>query len=156
MSFGSGSVRAVVQRARSASVQVAGEVVGAIARGLVVFVGAGADDTAQDVAYLVNKVLKLRVFPDDTGKMTQSLSDIGGELLVISQFTLYGDVRRGMRPSFAGAMEPAEAERRYEDFVAQARAHGQRVATGRFRADMRVTVDNDGPVTVLIDSKRAF
>lgn len=149
-------MRAVVQRAHSASVHVLGEEVGAIGRGLVVFVAAGAGDTERDARYVANKVLGLRVFPDDAGKMTQSLSDVSGELLVVSQFTLYGDVRRGMRPSFTDAMEPVEAERVYEAFVAHTRASGLRVATGRFRADMRVGVENDGPVTILIDSKRAF
>jgi D-tyrosyl-tRNA(Tyr) deacylase len=149
-------MRAVVQRAHGASVRVLGEVVGAIGRGLVVFLGAGAGDTEHDATYLANKVLGLRVFPDADGKMTQSLSDARGELLIVSQFTLYGDVRRGMRPSFTSAMEPIDAERLYESFVAHSRAHDLRVATGRFRADMHVTVENDGPVTILIDSKRVF
>lgn len=149
-------MRAVVQRAHSASVRVQGEEVGAIRRGLVAFVGAGEGDAERDVGYLANKVLGLRVFPDEAGKMTASLADIGGELLVVSQFTLYGDVRRGMRPSFTGAMDPTEAERLYERFVAQVRAGGLRVATGRFGADMHVTVENDGPVTILVDSRRTF
>jgi D-tyrosyl-tRNA(Tyr) deacylase len=149
-------VRAVVQRASRARVEVEGEVVGAIERGLVAFVGAAEGDDATDLAYLVNKVVGLRVFPDESGKMTLALPDIGGELLAISQFTLFGDVRRGMRPSFDGAMPPGPAEALYDQFVNAARARGVRVATGRFRADMRVFVENDGPVTILIDSKKIF
>ena len=149
-------MRAVVQRVRRASVEVEGELVGAIGRGLVAFVGAAEDDGDPDLAYVVNKVVGLRVFPDEAGKMTRALSDIGGELLAISQFTVFGDVRRGLRPSFDGAMEPTLAERAYERFVAEARARGVRVATGKFRAHMLVSVENDGPVTILIDSRRAF
>jgi D-tyrosyl-tRNA(Tyr) deacylase len=135
--------------------------VGAIERGLVAFVGAAAGDTEADVAYLVNKVTSLRVFPDAEGKMRHALAameplDAARGLLVISQFTLFGDVRGGNRPSFVGAMEPAEAERLYDLFVAQARARGLSVATGRFRADMTVHVENDGPVTILVDSKKLF
>lgn len=149
-------MRAVVQRARSARVEVAGEVTGAIERGLVAFVGAEAGDTEQDVAYAVNKVVGLRVFQDEAGKMSRSLADVGGGLLVISQFTVFGDVRRGLRPAFDGAMEPGAAERLYERFVEGARARGVAVATGRFRADMTVHVEGDGPVTILIDSRRLF
>lgn len=149
-------MRAVVQRARRARVEVGGEITGAIERGLVAFVGAASGDGDADLAYVVNKVVALRVFPDDEGKMRHALADIGGGLLVVSQFTLFGDVRRGNRPSFDGAMEPAAAERLYERFVAEARARGVTVATGRFRADMTVHVENDGPVTILIDSRRGF
>jgi D-tyrosyl-tRNA(Tyr) deacylase len=149
-------MRAVVQRARAARVEVGGEVTGAIERGLVAFVGAAEGDTEADVAYLAAKVVNLRVFPDAEGKMKLALAEAGGELLVVSQFTLFGDVRRGNRPSFDGAMEPVEAERLYERFVAEARARGVKVATGRFRADMRVFVENDGPVTILLDSKKLF
>jgi D-tyrosyl-tRNA(Tyr) deacylase len=149
-------VRAVVQRARRARVEVAGEVTGAIERGLVAFVGTAEGDGDADLAYVVGKVVGLRVFPDDEGKMRRSLADVGGGLLVISQFTLFGDVRRGNRPSFDGAMEPVGAERLYERFVADARARGVSVATGRFRADMTVHVENDGPVTILVDSRKAF
>lgn len=149
-------MRAVVQRALSARVEVAGEVVGAIGHGLVAFVGAGKDDDDADADYVANKVAGLRVFSDEAGKMSRALADVRGGLLAISQFTLFGDVRRGLRPSFDGAMEPARAEALYERFVASARARGLHVATGRFRADMRVFVENDGPVTILIDSKRAF
>lgn len=149
-------MRAVVQRVRRARVEVSGEITGAIERGLVAFVAAGADDTDAELSYVVGKVVSLRVFPDAEGKMRHALADIGGGLLVVSQFTLFGDVRRGNRPSFDGAMEPTQAEQLYERFVAEARARGVPVATGRFRADMTVHVENDGPVTILIDSKRQF
>jgi D-tyrosyl-tRNA(Tyr) deacylase len=149
-------VRAVVQRVHRARVEVGGEVTGAIERGLVAFVGAAEGDADADLAYLVNKVVSLRVFPDGAGKMRLSLADAGGALLVVSQFTLFGDVRRGNRPSFDDAMEPTLAEAMYERFVAEARARGLRVETGRFRAEMNVLVENDGPVTILIDSRKAF
>jgi D-aminoacyl-tRNA deacylase len=149
-------VRAVVQRVRGARVEVAGEVTGAIDLGLVAFVGAAEGDTRTDLEYVLGKVVGLRVFPDEAGKMSRALADAGGALLVVSQFTVFGDVRRGLRPSFDGAMEPAGAERMYDDFVRLARARGVRVETGRFRADMRVFVENDGPVTILIDSRRLF
>lgn len=149
-------MRAVVQRVLAARVEVGGEVTGAIERGLVAFVGAAEGDTQADLDYVLGKVAGLRVFPDDAGKMSRSLADIGGALLVVSQFTVFGDVRRGLRPSFDGAMEPASAERMYDEFVRQARARGLRVETGRFRADMRVFVENDGPVTILVDSRRLF
>jgi D-aminoacyl-tRNA deacylase len=149
-------VRAVVQRAKRARVEVAGEVTGAIERGLVAFVGAETGDTDADLAYTVNKVVGLRVFADEAGKMNRSLAEAGGGLLVVSQFTVFGDVRRGLRPAFDGAMEPVLAERLYDRFVEAARARGVPVATGRFRADMAVFVENDGPVTILIDSRRLF
>jgi D-tyrosyl-tRNA(Tyr) deacylase len=149
-------MRAVVQRVRSARVEVDGEVTGAIGLGLVAFVGAARDDTQADLEYVLGKVVGLRVFAGDAGKMSRSLADVGGSLLVVSQFTVFGDVRRGLRPSFDGAMEPVGAERMYDDFVRQAKARGIPVETGRFRADMRVLVENDGPVTVLIDSRRIF
>ena len=149
-------MRAVIQRVKRARVEVAGEVTGAIERGLVAFVGAAEGDGDADLAYVVNKVVALRVFPDDAGKMRLALADVGGGLLVVSQFTLFGDVRRGNRPSFDGAMEPAGAEQLYERFVAEARARGVPVATGRFRADMTVHVENDGPVTILVDSRKLF
>jgi D-tyrosyl-tRNA(Tyr) deacylase len=149
-------VRAVVQRARKARVEVGGEITGAIDRGLVAFVGAADGDGEADLAYVVNKVVSLRVFPDEEGKMKLSLADAGGSLLVVSQFTLFGDVRRGNRPSFDGAMEPVMAEKMYDRFVAEVRARGVRVETGRFRADMTVFVENDGPVTILVDSRKTF
>jgi D-aminoacyl-tRNA deacylase len=149
-------VRVVVQRARRARVEVEGVVLGAIEHGLVAFVGAAEGDTDQDLAYSVGKVVGLRVFPDEAGRMNRSLGEAGGSLLAISQFTVFGDVRRGLRPGFDGAMDPASAEPMYERFVAGCRARGVTVATGRFRADMLVVVENDGPVTILIDSRRTF
>jgi len=149
-------VRAVVQRVLSARVEVEGEVVGRIERGLVAFVGAAEGDTQADLDYTVGKVVGLRVFQDERGRMMRALGEVGGGLLVISQFTVFGDVRRGLRPSFDGAMEPVAAEALYDRFVAAARATGVTVQTGRFRADMRVHVENDGPVTILIDSRRTF
>jgi D-tyrosyl-tRNA(Tyr) deacylase len=149
-------MRAVVQRALAARVEVEGEVVGAIGRGLVAFLAAGRDDAEADADFMANKVAGLRIFNDESGRMSRSLADVGGAVLAISQFTLFGDVRRGLRPGFDGAMEPVRAEALYERFVAGVRARGLPVATGRFRADMRVIVENDGPVTILIDSKRAF
>jgi D-aminoacyl-tRNA deacylase len=149
-------MRAVVQRALSARVEVDGQVIGRIDRGLVVFVGAAENDERADLDYTVNKVVNLRVFSDETGRMTKALKDVDGALLVVSQFTVFGDVRRGLRPSFDGAMEPVKAEAMYDEFVAACRATGARVETGKFRADMRVFVENDGPVTILLDSKRLF
>lgn len=149
-------MRAVVQRARSARVEVDGDVVGRIGPGLVAFVGAGQDDTERDLAYVADKIVGLRVFEDDAGKMNRSVVEAGGSVLVVSQFTVYGDVRRGRRPSFAAAMAPAAAEVAYERFVELLRARGVDVSTGRFAALMRVVVDNDGPVTILIDSRKQF
>jgi D-aminoacyl-tRNA deacylase len=149
-------VRAVVQRVAQARVEVESEVTGQIQRGLVAFVGVAEGDTEADLTYVVNKVVALRVFPDAEGKMRHALADVGGGLLVVSQFTLFGDVRRGNRPSFDGAMEPGAAEAMYDRFVAEARRAlpGRLpVETGRFRAEMRVVVENDGPVTILIDSR---
>ncbi len=144
-------MRAVVQRVASARVEVDGERTGAIDRGLLVYLGVGRDDTERDRAYVLRKIVALRVFPDDAGKMTRSVTDVGGSLLVVSQFTLYGDVRRGARPSFDGAMASAEARAVCDAFVEEARALVP-VATGRFGADMQVTSVNDGPVTIWIDS----
>jgi D-tyrosyl-tRNA(Tyr) deacylase len=149
-------MRAVVQRAKRARVEVEGEVTGEIERGLVAFVGAAEGDGDADLAYLVNKVASLRVFPDDVGKMRHAAGDVGAGILVISQFTLFGDVRRGNRPSFDGAMDPAAAEQMVDRFVAALRARGLTVATGRFGAEMTVFVENDGPVTILIDSRKQF
>ena len=147
-------MRAVVQRVAWAKVEVEGKLVGAIERGLLVYLGAGKGDDAAARAYVLSKVLGLRIFPNDEGKMDRSMVDIGGALLVVSQFTLYGDVSKGRRPSFEGAMPPAEAEAAYEAFVADARAQGITVATGRFRAEMKVSSLNDGPVTIWLDSAR--
>lgn len=149
-------MRAVVQRCREARVEVAGEVVGAIGPGLVAFVGAGKGDGDVEMRYIADKLLGLRVFVDDAGKMNRSVVESGGSLLIVSQFTLYGDVRRGRRPGFDAALEPGAAQALIERLVGALRAGGVRVETGRFGADMRVLVDNDGPVTILIDSARAF
>ena len=148
-------MRAVVQRVAWAKVEVDGAVVGAIERGLLLYLGAGKGDGDAERAYVLSKVLGLRIFENDAGKMDHSVVDIGGALLVVSQFTLYGDVRRGRRPSFDGAMAPKEAERTYEAFVRDARAQGMSVATGKFRADMKVSSLNDGPVTIWIDSAKS-
>lgn len=145
-------MRAVVQRVLEARVVVSGEVTGEIAQGLLVYLGAGKGDTAEDRAWMLGKVLGLRIFENE-GKMDRSVVDVGGALLVVSQFTLYGDVRKGRRPSFDGAMPPEEAERAYDAFVREARASGIRVETGRFRADMKVSSINDGPVTIWMDSQ---
>jgi D-tyrosyl-tRNA(Tyr) deacylase len=146
-------MRAVVQRVTAARVEVAGEIVGRIERGLVAFVGIGKGDTDAEATYVVDKIVGLRIFEDDGGKMNRALADVGGGLLVVSQFTLYGDVRRGRRPGFDDAMPPAEAEALYDRVVALARARHPHVETGRFRADMRVVVDNDGPVTFILDTQ---
>jgi D-aminoacyl-tRNA deacylase len=147
-------LRAVVQRVLSARVEVDGEIVGAIDHGLLVYLGFGKGDTAEDRAWMLSKIVGLRVFEEEQPpkKMTRSLADVGGALLLVSQFTLYGDLRRGRRPSFDDAMAPDEAQRAYEDAVAEARAMAVRVETGRFRADMKVHAVNDGPVTLWIDS----
>lgn len=147
-------MRAVVQRVSWARVEVEGATAGAIERGLLVYLGAGKGDGDTERAYVLSKVLGLRIFENDEGKMDKSVVDVGGALLVVSQFTLYGDVRRGRRPSFDGAMPPEEAERAYELFVSEARATGIAVETGRFRADMKVESANEGPVTILIDSAK--
>lgn len=147
-------MRAVVQRVSSAKVEVDGEVTGAIDHGLLVYLGAGKGDGDADRAYVLSKILGLRIFEHE-GKMDRSVVDVGGSLLVVSQFTLYGDVRKGRRPSFDGAMPPEEAERAYDAFVREARAQGIRVETGRFRASMKVSSLNDGPVTIWIDSSKS-
>jgi D-tyrosyl-tRNA(Tyr) deacylase len=147
----------VVQRVRRAAVRVGDEVTGAIDEGLCVLVGAGTGDGPADVAYLVDKVVNLRIFEDEAGKMNRSLLEVGGGLLAVSQFTLYGDARKGRRPSFIDALEPVAAEALYDAFVAGVRAAGVgRVGTGRFRAMMAVELVNWGPVTLLLDSRREF
>jgi D-tyrosyl-tRNA(Tyr) deacylase len=149
-------VRAVVQRVRRAEVRVDGEVVGRIGHGLLALVAAADDDADADVTYTVDKLVGLRIFADDAGNMNRSVVDVGGALLIVSQFTLYGDARKGRRPSFIKAMPPGPAEQLYEKVVAAARATGVPVETGRFRAMMEVELVNDGPVTLLLDSKRQF
>jgi D-tyrosyl-tRNA(Tyr) deacylase len=149
-------MRAVVQRVREASVCVEGTTVGAIGKGLLVFVGVGAGDGPDDVRYVAEKVRGLRVFEDDQGKMNWSVVEAGGAVLVVSQFTLLGDVRKGRRPSFEGAARPEIAGALYEDVVRDLRASGLVVETGTFQASMHVHLVNDGPVTILLDSGRAF
>jgi D-tyrosyl-tRNA(Tyr) deacylase len=149
-------VRAVIQRVSEASVRVAGAEVAAIGRGLAVLLGVGKDDAEADADYLAEKILNLRVFPDEAGQMNRSVLDVRGSLLVVSQFTLLGDVRRGRRPSYADAAGPEQANRLYELFVERLRPSGLPVATGIFRAMMDVGLVNDGPVTILLDSRRAF
>ena len=149
-------MRAVVQRVKRACVTVDGAVVGKIDKGFLVLLGVSSDDTEADARYCVEKILNLRVFEDSEGKMNLSLLDIGGELLAVSQFTLYGDTRRGRRPSFIGAAPPGEANRLYEYFVSECRKQVDRVETGKFQAMMDVELINDGPVTILIDSQKIF
>jgi D-tyrosyl-tRNA(Tyr) deacylase len=150
-------MRAVVQRVSRASVTVDTRVTGSIDRGLLVFLGAGAGDTDEDLRYIVDKVVNLRIFPDDAGKMNRSVLDIGGGVLVVSQFTLYGDVRQGRRPAFTGALEPVLAKALYERSLDAIRATGvTRVEAGEFAADMKVDLLNDGPVTILLDSRKLF
>jgi len=149
-------MRAVVQRVSSAAVTVEGQETGSIGRGLVVFLGVGRDDAKADADYLAEKVVGLRIFEDEAGKMNLSVQDAGGSVLIVSQFTLFGDCRKGRRPSFVDAAPPADAEAMYEYFVETVRSKGVETATGRFRARMAVRVNNDGPVTILLDSKRRF
>jgi D-tyrosyl-tRNA(Tyr) deacylase len=149
-------MRAVVQRATRASVTVDGAVIGEIEKGLVVLLGIARDDTKVEAAYLVDKISNLRIFDDEEGKMNLSVKDVNGALLIVSQFTLYGDVRRGLRPSWIDAAPPEVAEPLYDFFVRQAGTAVEDVATGKFQAMMQVELINDGPVTILIDSKKLF
>ncbi len=145
-------MRAVVQRVSEASVRVETEVVGRIGRGLLVLLGVSTTDTEKDVDYLSEKVVHLRIFEDPGGKLNRSLLEVGGEMLVVSQFTLLGDCRKGRRPSFTAAAEPGHAARLYEHFVRQTARRGVPVQTGRFQALMAVSLVNDGPVTLIVDS----
>src|SRR5919199_1072224 len=149
-------MRAVLQRVTRARVSVGGETVGEIGPGLVVLLGVARDDTERDARYLVEKTVALRVFDDGEGRMNRSVVEAGGALLVVSQFTLYGDVRRGRRPSWIEAAPPELAEPLYESFVEGARRAGLRVQTGSFRRMMEVELVNDGPVTILLDSRKVF
>lgn len=149
-------MRACVQRVSQGSVTVDGEVCGEIGPGFVVLLGVAQDDTDQDVQRMADKVVGLRVFEDEAGQMNRSIVDSGGAMLVVSQFTLLGDCRKGRRPSFIDAAPPEMAERLYEQFVEQVRAQGVEVATGRFRTMMNVSLVNEGPVTLLLDSRRQF
>ncbi len=146
-------MKAVVQRVSRASVRIDGQTVGEIGRGLLVLLGIGKDDAAVDTEWMIKKLLALRIFPDDTKNMNRSVTDIRGGILVVSQFTLYGDARKGTRPSFTDAMPPADAERSYNDLMTKLRAATTlKVAEGRFAAMMDVELVNDGPVTIVLDS----
>lgn len=146
-------MKALLQRVTSASVSVAGEVVGQIGPGLVVLVGVGSGDTESEARYLAQRTANLRIFPDKEGKFNLSVLDIRGELLVVSQFTLLADTRKGRRPNFAEAAPPAQAEELIEQFIAEARATGLKVETGQFQQYMQVEIHNDGPVTIMLDSQ---
>lgn len=150
------ALRAVVQRVLRGSVTVEGRTVGEIGPGLVVLLGVGRGDAANDACYLAEKIANLRIFEDDQGKMNLSVRDTAGSVLAISQFTLYGDCRKGRRPGFSEAADPAEAQALYDCFVKELEKEGLKVATGRFREHMVVEIINDGPVTLLIDSLRKF
>ncbi|HYE24449.1 MAG TPA: D-aminoacyl-tRNA deacylase [Clostridia bacterium] len=149
-------MRAVVQRVSRASVTVDGVTVGSIGRGLLVLLGVSTTDAEPDADYLADKIAGLRIFEDNDGKMNQSVADARGEVLAVSQFTLYGDVRRGRRPSFDDAARPEQARKLYECFVARIRAAGLRCETGQFQATMQVELVNEGPVTIMLDSTKAF
>lgn len=147
-------MRAVVQRVTEAAVTIDGETAGQIGEGLLVLLGVGKGDTQKDLQYLAGKILNLRIFEDGQGKMNFSLQEQGKSLLVVSQFTLYGDCRKGRRPSFDQSEEPEKAKQLYEEFTAYCRQQGIVVETGRFAADMKVHLVNDGPVTILLDSSK--
>ena len=149
-------MRAVVQRVSSSKVSVNGNVIGEIGRGFNVLVGISKDDTLEDLKYIKDKIINLRVFEDENEKMNLSLLDIKGEILVISQFTLYGDCRKGRRPNFMEALGGEEAEKLYEEFLKLLRESDLKIECGEFGADMKVQINNDGPVTILLESKRNF
>ena len=149
-------MRAVVQRVSSSRVTVDERVTGEVKKGLLVLLGVTHDDTSKDVDYMVDKVTNLRIFEDENDKMNLSLKDIEGEVMAASQFTLYGDARKGRRPSFSDAARPDVANPLYEEFVEKLRAQGITVGTGEFGAHMMVELTNDGPVTILLESKKAF
>jgi D-aminoacyl-tRNA deacylase len=149
-------MRAVVQRVSRAKVTVAGEITGEIGRGMLVLLGVGHEDTESGAEYLADKIVGLRIFEDDAGKMNRSVAEVGGAVLAVSQFTLYGDVRKGKRPSFDDAARPEMARTLYERFVSRVRASGLRCETGRFQEMMEVELVNDGPVTILLDSEKLF
>ncbi|MGB9839949.1 D-aminoacyl-tRNA deacylase [Thermovenabulum sp.] len=149
-------MRAVVQRVSRAMVEVEEKVVSSINRGILVFLGVGEEDALEDAEYLADKIINLRIFEDEKGKMNLSVLDVGGEVLVVSQFTLYGDVRKGKRPSFTMAAPQDKAIYLYEEFVKFCREKTENVKTGQFQAHMIVKLENDGPVTILLDSKKTF
>ena len=146
-------MRAVVQRVTNADVKIDGRVNGKIDDGLLVLLGVGNGDTEEDMKYIADKIIKLRIFSDENDKMNLSLEDVGGSMLVISQFSLYGDCSHGRRPYFGNAMEPVSANEMYEKFVAYIREQGIHTETGEFGADMKVSLTNDGPVTIILESK---
>lgn len=149
-------MRSVVQRVTKASVSVGGKVIGKIGRGLLILLGVCDSDTEKDVQYMADKIAGLRIFEDKDGKMNLSVADVGGELLAVSQFTLYGDCRKGKRPNFSAAGKAEHANELYEKFAEALRERGFRTQTGKFGADMQVELVNDGPVTILIDSQKIF
>ena len=149
-------MKALLQRVTGASVSIAGEVVGSVGRGLVVFVGVASEDTEKDAQYLAQKTVNLRIFADEAGKFNLSALDINGELLLVSQFTLLADTRKGRRPSFVEAAPPDRAEELFDYFVEQTSATGLKVETGRFQQYMQVEIHNDGPVTILLDSREKY
>ncbi|MDM7321485.1 MAG: D-tyrosyl-tRNA(Tyr) deacylase [Fervidobacterium sp.] len=149
-------MRAVVQRVTKASVSVDNEVVGKISNGIVILLGVGKDDTEEDAKYLAEKIVNLRIFDDEDGKMNLSLLDVKGQALIISQFTLYGDCRRGRRPSYSDSAPPDLAKALYEKFIELVKNYDVHVETGIFAAHMLVEIHNDGPVTLLLDSKKVF
>ncbi|WP_297436168.1 D-aminoacyl-tRNA deacylase [uncultured Clostridium sp.] len=149
-------MRAVVQRVSCSNVSVDGKIVGEIGKGFNVLLGISKEDTVEDLKYIKDKVINLRVFEDENDKLNLSLKDVGGELLLISQFTLYGDCRKGRRPSFIAAQGGEEAKKLYETFVAMCKEEDIKVETGVFGADMKVLIENDGPVTLLLESKKTF
>ncbi|KEH98144.1 tyrosyl-tRNA deacylase [Clostridium novyi A str. 4552] len=149
-------MRAIVQRVKESNVSVDGNIIGEIKKGFTVLVGISKGDTIEDVKYLKKKVINLRVFEDENGKLNKSLKDVGGELLIISQFTLYGDCRKGNRPSFIEALGGEDAKKLYLDFIDMCKEEINNVQTGEFGADMLVSIKNDGPVTLMIDSKKEF
>ncbi|MGI6588915.1 MAG: D-aminoacyl-tRNA deacylase [Peptococcia bacterium] len=149
-------MRAVVQRVKTGAVLIEGQTVGKIKEGLVVFLGVGQNDEEKDAQYLAKKIVNLRIFEDKAGKLNLSLQEIGGEVLVVSQFTLYGDCRQGRRPSFTAAAAPEKANLLYQFFVEKIKEEGVRVATGVFQEEMLVKIENNGPVTLLLDSEKLF
>ena len=149
-------MRAIVQRVKSANVQIEGQLIAEIESGLLIFLGISIDDQQSDIDYLIKKIANLRIFRDDDLRMNKSLLDVGGQALVVSQFTLYGDCRKGRRPNFSQAAKPEKARQLYEVFVNQLLQLGVDVKTGVFQATMEVELTNDGPITILLDSKKLF
>ncbi|MFV3011866.1 D-aminoacyl-tRNA deacylase [Clostridium botulinum] len=149
-------MRAVVQRVISSKVEVDGKIIGSIGKGLNVLLGISKEDTEEDIKYLKEKIINLRIFEDENEKLNKSLLDIGGDIIIVSQFTLYGDCRKGRRPSFIEALGGEEAYILYNKFIESIKKEVNNVATGEFGADMKVYIENDGPVTILLDSKKTF